>query len=100
MVVRLYSPNNPSSGHFIKRNIYATVRVDHGSIKGGLFNGQGRGIGFERRGGKLQGGHSVRGGCGSGRSTYENGVYISYIICYFEDEEWAALSNESRRRIT
>ena len=31
---------------------------------------------------------------------HENGIDISYVICYFEDSEWAALSNYTRKRIT
>ena len=42
VVSRLYPYSNPSSGHFRKRNIFATGRGDCGSGRGGYFNGKGR----------------------------------------------------------
>ena len=37
---------------------------------------------------------------GGGRGASKNGIYISDVTCYFEDSEWAALSNDTRKSIT
>ena len=99
VVARLYPTTNPCSDCFRNCGIYATGRDDRGSGRDGHFNGQGFGIGRRGRGGWCRGGHG-KGGRGECSNTYENGIYISYITCYFEYEEWEAISNETRKRIT
>ena len=99
MVERLYPYENPSSGHFRKRSIYAAGREYHGGGRGGSFNGRGLGRGRERRCGRGRGGH-VQGAFVGGRGANETGIEISDVTRYFEYSEWAALSNDTRKRIT
>ena len=99
MIARLYPSDNPSSGLFIKSSIYYDGRGDRGGGRGGHFNGRGRGRGYGGRGGRGRGGH-VRGGHGGGSGAHENGIYILDVTRYFEDPEWAALSKDTRKRIT
>ena len=96
---RLYPSANPSSVRFRKCNIYAAGRGDRVYGRGGRFNGRVCGRGCGGRGGQGRGGQG-RGGCGGGTGAHENGIDISYVIRYFEDSEWAALSNDTRKRIT
>ena len=95
----IYPYANPSSGRFRKRVLYATGCGDLGSRRGERFNGRGRSRGRGWRGGRGRGGH-VWGGRGVSSSAYENGIDISYFTRYFEDSEWAILSNDTRKRIT
>ena len=99
VVAILYPSAKPSSGRFRKRSIYAAGRGDGGSGIGGRFNsivcGRGRGgRGGQGRGGHFQGGHV------GGRGAHENGIDISDVTRYFEDSYWAALSNNTKKRIT
>ena len=52
VVARLYPSANPSSGRFRKRSIYAAGCGDHGSGRGGRFNGICRGRVRGGRGGR------------------------------------------------
>ena len=99
VVARLYPPSNPSSGRSRKRSIYDAGRGDLDGGICGRFNGRGRDRGCGGRCGRGRGGH-VQGGCGGGSSAHENGIDISDVTCYFEYQEWAALSNYTRIRIT
>ena len=98
MVARLYSFANPSPGRFRKHSIYAFSRRDRGGRRGRRFNGiycgRGRGgrVGIGRRG-------HTRGGREWGSGVHENGIDISDVTRYFEDSEWAAFSNDTRKRI-
>ena len=83
MVARLYPSDNPSSGCFRKRSIYAASHGDHGSRRGGSFNGQGRGRGCGRRIGRGRGRH-FQGGHVGGSGAHENGIEISYVTHYFD----------------
>ena len=94
VVARLYPSANPSSGCFRKRSIYAAGRGDRGGRRGGFFNGRGCGRGCGERGGR------GRVGRGEGIGAHEDGNDISDITRYFEDSEWDALSNDTRKRIT
>ena len=51
VVERIYPSDNPSSGRFRKRSIYAAVCGDRDGGRGGSFNGRGRGRGRGLRGG-------------------------------------------------
>ena len=99
VVARIYTYINPSSGCLGKRIIYAAGRGDRGGGRGGRFNGRGRGIGRGGRGGRGRGGHD-QGGCGEFSGAHEIGIDISYVTCYFEDPEWAAILNKTRKRTT
>ena len=68
-------------------------------IRGGRFNIRGRGRRLGGRGGRARGVH-VQGGCGGGSSAHKNGIEISDVAHYFEDSEWASLSNDTNKRIT
>ena len=65
----------------------------------GRFNVRGCGRGCGGKGGLGRGGHT-QGGQGGGSGAHENGINISDVTCYFEDSEWAALSNDTSRSIT
>ena len=99
MVSRLYPSTNPSSGRFRKCSIYDAGRGDRGGGIGGRFNDRVRGRGRGGRGGRGRGVH-FQGVGGGGSSAHENGIEISDVTRYFEDSEWAALSNDTRKRIT
>ena len=73
-------------------------RGDHGDGRGGCFNVRGLGRVYGGRGGRVRGGHVI-GGRGGGISAHENGIEISDITRYFEDSEWAAISNDTRKSI-
>ena len=94
----LYPYNNPSSGRFRKRGIYATDRGDRGSGRGGRLNGQGHGSGRVWRSGKVRVGHG-RVDYGGVSGAYENGIDISNVTRYFEDEKWSEISKETRKRL-
>ena len=99
VVARLYPSENPSSGHFRKRSIYATFRGSHCRGIGRYFNGRGHGIrsgGIGIRGRLLHGIVSH----GGDRGTYENGNDVSDVTRYFEHLEWAAFSKNTRKSIT
>ena len=99
MVARIYSSANPSSGRFRNRSIYATGRGYCDCVIGGQFNGRVCGRG---RGGRSEQGRGVQAqGCCVGYSgAHENGIDILDVPCYFEDSEWAVLSNYTKKRIT
>ena len=99
VIVRIYPYANPSSGRFRKRSIYTAISGDRGGGRGGRFNVIVHDIGRGGRGGRGIVGY-VQGGCGGGRGAHENGIDISDITRYFEDSEWAALSNDTSKRIT
>ena len=99
VVERLYPYTNPSSERFRKRGIYATDRGDRGSGRGGRFNWRGHGSGCVGRNEKVRVGNG-RVDYGGGSGAYENGIDISNVTRYFEDEEWSAISNETRKRTT
>ena len=99
MVVRFYPSVNPPSGRFRKRSIYAAGRGYRGSVRCGSLNGRGHDRGHGGRVILGRGGH-VRGGCGGDIGAHENRIDISYFTRYFEDSEWAALSNNTSKRIT
>ena len=99
VVARLNPYDNHSSGRFRKSSIYASRRGERGDGRGGSFNVRGRVRGRGGRGGRGRVGH-VRGGRGGGSGAHENGIDISDFTGYFEDSEWAALSNDTRKRIT
>ena len=99
VIARLYPSANPSSGCFRKRSIYAVVRGDRGRGRGGSFSGRCRGRGRGVIGGWVRRGH-VQGARGWGSGAHENGIDISDFTCFFEDSEWAALSNDTRKKIT
>ena len=91
--VRLYLSVKTSSGRFRKFGIYVNNRGSRGSGRGGSLNGLGYGIW------RVGGSGRYRRGCGQwvhgvGSGAYENGIEISYVTCYFEDEEWSELSDE------
>ena len=99
VVARLYPYDNPSLDRFVKRSIYAAGRGYRGGGRGGRFNGRGRGRG---RGGRFWqgiGGH-FQGVHGGGSGAHENSIDISDVTRYFEDSDWAALSNNTRKMIT
>ena len=99
MVARLYPSSNPSSGRFRNFIIYAAGRGDRGGGRGGRLNGRGCGRGRVGIGGRGRGGN-VQGGRGGSSSAHENGIYISDVTRYYDDSEWAALLNNTRKRIT
>ena len=99
MVARIYPSANPSSCRFRKRSIYTAGRGDRGGRRGGFSNVRGRGRGSGLRGGRDRGGH-VQGGCGGVSGAHENVIDISDVTRYFEDSEWAALSNNTSKSIT
>ena len=99
VVARLYPSDNPSSKRFRKRIIYAAGRGDRGVKRGGNVNDRGCGIGRGGRGVQGRVVH-VQVVCGGGSSAHENGIDISDFTPYFEDSEWAALSNDTTKRIT
>ena len=99
VVVRLYPYANLSPGHFRKRSIFAAGRGYCGGRRGGCFNGRSHCRGRVGRGGQGRKGNS-QGGCVGGGSTHENGIDISDVTSYFEDSEWAAISNDTSKRIT
>ena len=99
MVSRLYPPANPSSGRSRKRSIYAAGRGDRGSGRDGHLIVRGRGRGRGGRCGLGRVGHAKE-GSGGGSDAHENGIDISDDTRYFEDSEWDALSNDTRKRIT
>ena len=99
MVAGIYPSDNLSSGRFRKRIIYAAGCGDRGVRRGGRLDG----IGYVRgRGGRGVGGRvgHVQVGCGGECSVHEKGIEISYFTRYFEYSECAALSNDTRKRIT
>ena len=99
MVAGTYPSDKPSSGRFRKRIIYAAGCGDRGVRRGGRLDGIGYVRGRVGRGVGGRVGH-VQVGCGGGSSAHENGIDISYFTRYFEDSEWSALSNDTRKRIT
>ena len=99
MVARLYLYVNSSSDRFRKRSIYDAGCGDRGGGRGGRFNGRGPGRVRGGRGGRGRGVNGL-GGLGGGSGAHENLIYISDVIRYFEDSDWAAISNDTRKRIT
>ena len=99
VVAIIYPSANPSSGCFRKSSIYATGHGYCGSGRYESFGGRGRG---RRKLGICVLGIGVngRGYLWGGSGTYENGIDISYVTCYFEDSEWAVIENDTRKRIT
>ena len=71
MVGRIYPYDNPSSGCFRKRSIYAAGGGDRSGRRCGRFNDRGRGIRSGRIGGRGRGEHG-QGVCGGGSGTHEN----------------------------
>ena len=82
-----------------KRSIYNAGCGYIGGRGGGCFNGRGRDRGRVGRGGRDRVVHNQR-GCGLGSGAYEILIDISDLTCYFEDSEWDAISNDTRKRIT
>ena len=72
---------------------------DRGDGRGGSFNGISH---IRVCGGRLGRGRrvQVQGGRVGGRGALENGIDISDVTCYFEDPDWASLSNDTRKIIT
>ena len=99
MIARLYPSDNPSSGRFRKRSLYAASRGYRGSRRGVSFNGRGIGRGSGGRGGRGRVKHAQGGRIG-GSDAHENVIDISDVTRYFEDSEWDALSNYIRKIIT
>ena len=99
MVARLRPYVNPSSDCFTKFSIYAAGHGDRGDGRRAHLNGRGCSRGRGGRVGRGRGGHIRR--VSVGRSgAHENGIDISDVTRYFEDSDWAALSNDTRKRIT
>ena len=86
VVARIYSSDNPLLVRFRKLSIYDTDRGDHCSGIGGSFDVRCHGRRLGETDGRGRGGHG-QGGCGGGSGSYENGIDISYVTCYFEDLE-------------
>ena len=94
LVLRIYPYTNPWSGRFRNCGTYATGSGKCGSGRGRFFNGRGHVRGRVERGGQVRGGHVGSEGHIGGSNTYENGIDISYITCYCDDEEWDILRKE------
>ena len=99
VVSRIYPSANPSLCRFIKRSIYAAGCGDHGGGRGGHFNGRGCGRGRGERCGRGRG-VNIQGGHGGDSGAHENRIDISDDTCYFENSEWAKLSNDTGTSIT
>ena len=98
VVARLYPSDNPSSSRFRNRSIYAAGHGDRSGRRCGCFNGRVCGRGRGGRGGLGRGVH-VQGDRGGGNVAHENGIDDSDVTRPFKDSYWAALSDDTKKRI-
>ena len=96
VITRLYQPINPSSDRFRKTIIYTTFQGGCVSGRGGQFGGYGHVRGYVDRVRHGRGGHSSQVGHIGWNGTKKNGINISDVTRYFDDEEWYKLSHEMR----